>query len=142
MYYWIITLRQALKEPEARGALRSACLLLLTGVIFYTLVEKWSVVDALYFCVTTLTTVGFGNPAPTTDAGKLFTVLFVLSGVGMFLAVINGIGRAAVKTQVERMDRRRGGGGDVAAKLARYGESPFPEVPMPDDPPPDPASED
>lgn len=108
MYFWIITLRQALKEPEARGALRSAVILLVTGVLFYTLVEHWTVVDSLYFCVTTLTTVGFGNPAPTTDVGKLFTVFFVLSGVGMFLAVINGVGRAAVKNQVESLDRRRG----------------------------------
>ncbi len=101
MYFWIITLRQALKEPEARGALRSAVVLLATGVIFYMLVEHWTFVDSLYFCVTTLTTVGFGNPAPTTDVGKLFTVVFVLSGVGMFLAVINGLGKAAVKAQID-----------------------------------------
>ena len=114
MYYWIITLRRALREPEARGALRSAGLLLLTGVIFYMLVEHWSFVDALYFSVTTLTTVGFGNPAPSTDLGKLFTVFFVLSGVGMFLAVINAVGKAAVRAQLDSPKftskvRRRGG---------------------------------
>jgi hypothetical protein len=97
----MITLRRALKEPEARGALRSAGLLLLTGVIFYMIVEHWSFVDALYFSVTTLTTVGFGNPAPSTDLGKLFTVFFVLSGVGMFLAVINAVGKAAVRAQLD-----------------------------------------
>jgi voltage-gated potassium channel len=97
----MITLRRALRQPEARGALRSAGLLLFTGVIFYMIVEKWTFVDALYFSVTTLTTVGFGNPAPTTDLGKLFTVFFVLSGVGMFLAVINAVGKAAVHAQLE-----------------------------------------
>jgi hypothetical protein len=101
VYYWIITLRRALQEPEARGALRSAALLLATGVLFYCLVEKWTFVDSLYFCVTTLTTVGFGSPAPSTDIGKLFTVLFVLSGVGMFLAVINAVGKAAVRAQLD-----------------------------------------
>lgn len=126
MYFWIITLSRALKEPEARGALRSAALLLATGTIFYMLVEHWTLVDSLYFCVTTLTTVGFGSPAPTTDAGKLFTIFFVLSGVGMFLAVINGVGRAAVKTQIDTLDRRKGRGGS-AEKLARsYGESVLP----------------
>lgn len=115
-----------MREPEARGALRSAVLLLATGVLFYTLVEHWTVIDSLYFCVTTLTTVGFGSPAPTTDIGKLFTIFFVLSGVGMFLAVINGIGRAAVKTQVESIDRRRGGsGGDFSKVVERYGDSPL-----------------
>jgi voltage-gated potassium channel len=101
VYFWIITLRKALGQPEARGALRSAALLLATGVIFYMLVEHWSFVDALYFSVTTLTTVGFGNPAPQTDLGKLFTVFFVLSGVGMFLAVINAVGKAAVQAQLQ-----------------------------------------
>lgn len=101
MYYWILTLRKALQQPEARGALRSAALLLATGVVFYCLIEKWNFVDSLYFCVTTLTTVGFGNPAPSTDLGKLFTVFFVLSGVGMFLAVINAVGKAAVQAQLE-----------------------------------------
>lgn len=99
MYYWIITLRRAMSEPETRGALGSAGLLLAIGVVFYCIVEHWSFVDSLYFCVTTLTTVGFGNPAPSTDLGKLFTVFFVLSGVGMFLAVINALGKAAVKEQ-------------------------------------------
>lgn len=124
MYYWIITLRRALKEPEARGALRSAALLLTSGVIFYMLVEKWSFVDALYFSVTTLTTVGFGNPAPSTDLGKLFTVFFVLSGVGMFLAVINAVGKAAVQAQLEspkftsKVRRPRGQAGDGSGESA------------------------
>jgi hypothetical protein len=99
VYYWIITLRRAMNEPETRGALGSAGLLLAVGVIFYCIVENWSFVDSLYFCVTTLTTVGFGDPAPQTNLGKIFTVFFVLSGVGMFLAVINALGKAAVKEQ-------------------------------------------
>lgn len=131
MYFWIITLRRALSEPEARGALRSAALLLITGVAFYMIVENWSFVDALYFCVTTLTTVGFGNPAPSTDVGKLFTVFFVLSGVGMFLAVINGVGRAAVRAQVETGERRRGRKADIS-KLADYQETPLPKGPASD----------
>jgi TRAP-type C4-dicarboxylate transport system permease small subunit len=118
VYFWIITLRKALGQPEARGALRSAALLLATGVIFYMIVEHWSFVDALYFSVTTLTTVGFGNPAPSTDLGKLFTVFFVLSGVGMFLAVINAVGKAAVQAQLESprftaKARRRSGTGQA-----------------------------
>jgi hypothetical protein len=125
VYFWIITLSRALREPEARGALRSAALLLATGIVFYMLIEHWTFVDSLYFCVTTLTTVGFGNPAPTTDAGKLFTVFFVLSGVGMFLAVINGVGRAAVKTQVETLERRKGRTASFE-KLGRYAEAPLP----------------
>lgn len=135
MYYWIITLRRALKQPEARGAARSAVLLLATGTVFYCLVEKWSVVDSIYFCVTTLTTVGFGQPAPATAAGKLFTTFFVLSGVGMFLAVINAIGRAAVKTSVESTGRRRGRSDEAAAVIDQYSEPPEPDFSGPGDQP-------
>lgn len=119
MFFWILTVRDAMREPVARGALRSAAVLLLTGVLFYVLVEGWTFVDALYFCVTTLTTVGFGDPVPTTDLGKIFTVVFVLSGVGMFLAVLNSIGKVAVQNQIKSLDerarKRRGDGEPEAA---------------------------
>ena len=58
-------------------------LVLASGTTFYALVEGWSVVDALYFSVLTLTTVGFGDLVPTTVASKLFTVGYVLFGVGL-----------------------------------------------------------
>ena len=60
--------------------------LLVSGTTFFTLVEGWSVLDSFYFSVTTLTTVGFGDPAPTTALGKIFTILYIFVG----LAVIGG----------------------------------------------------
>jgi hypothetical protein len=122
VYRWIQTLWAAVKERETRGPLIAAGLLVLTGTIFYQIVEHWSFVDALYFSVTTLTTVGFGNPAPTTDLGKLFTVFFVISGVGMFLAVINAVGKAAVEQGVAR-PRRRGRQADSEVVDARAAEA-------------------
>jgi hypothetical protein len=83
--------------------------------VFYTLIEGWTLVDSFYFSVTTLTTVGFGDPAPTTDLGKIFTVFFILSGVGMLLAVINALGKQAVQQPGVRPLRRRGGPGDAPA---------------------------
>lgn len=95
-----------MREPEARSAILAAGFLLMVGVVFYCIVEDWTFVDSLYFCVTTLTTVGFGNPAPSTDLGKLFTVFFVLCGVGMFLAVINALGKAAMENARPRFSRK------------------------------------
>jgi hypothetical protein len=42
-------------------------------------------VDALYFSVVTLTTVGYGDFAPQTDLGKLFTAVYVRLGIGILL---------------------------------------------------------
>jgi len=116
VYRWILTLWDAIKQPDTRGPLMAAGLLIATGTVFYMIVEKWTFVNALYFSVTTLTTVGFGNPAPTTDLGKLFTVFFVISGVGMFLAVINALGHAAIQQGPARPRRRRGRDTEAAAQ--------------------------
>src|SRR5689334_6282254 len=56
------------------------------GCAFYWRVEHLRALDALYLSVMTLTTVGYGDVAPATDAGKLFTVGFVVIGMGLLLA--------------------------------------------------------
>jgi hypothetical protein len=99
VFRWLNTFAKAIRNPEARGPILVAGLLIAFGTIFYQIVEKWSFVDSVYFSVTTLTTVGFGNPAPTTDLGKLFTTFYVIAGVGMFLAVVNAVGKAAIESE-------------------------------------------
>jgi voltage-gated potassium channel Kch len=37
----------------------------------------------LYFSVITLTTVGYGDFSPQTPAGKIFTMIYVLVGLGL-----------------------------------------------------------
>jgi voltage-gated potassium channel Kch len=61
------------------------------GVIIYQRLEGWTFVDSLYFSVVSLTTVGYGDIAPTTDAGKLFTVLYLLIGVGIIAAFLGNL---------------------------------------------------
>jgi hypothetical protein len=78
--------RKMIQQPETRALLISASLIVVIGVVFYTRVEKWSVLDALYFCVITLGTVGYGDITPTTDLGKIFTIFYIIFG----LAVIGG----------------------------------------------------
>ena len=78
--------RKMIQQPETRALLISASLIVVIGVVFYTQVEKWSVLDAIYFCVVTLGTVGYGDITPTTDLGKIFTIFYIIFG----LAVIGG----------------------------------------------------
>lgn len=56
---------------------------LTTGAFFYHLVEGMSIVDAIYFSVITLTTVGYGDLTPHTDIGKIFTIGYVIIGIGI-----------------------------------------------------------
>ncbi len=63
--------------------------LLTLGTIMYRILEDWSWVDSLYFSTVAVTTVGFGDLAPSTDASKLFTVFYILSGVSVIAAYLN-----------------------------------------------------
>lgn len=59
------------------------------GSVFYVVVEKLSWLDAVYFCVITLTTIGYGDIVPRTDAGKFFTIFYVIVGVGIIATLVN-----------------------------------------------------
>ena len=56
---------------------------LLLGTICLSVLESWSPSDACYFCVTTLTTVGFGDVAPKTASGRFVTALYILFGASL-----------------------------------------------------------
>ena len=40
-------------------------------------------IDAIYFIAITVTTVGYGDVTPKTDRGKMFVMLFIITGVAM-----------------------------------------------------------
>lgn len=46
-----------------------------------TEVEKWTLVDSIYFTMTAVTTIGYGHISPATRYGRLFCVLYSLVGV-------------------------------------------------------------
>lgn len=91
---------------------RVRLLIILTAVVigmastFYYLVEGWGWVDAIYFSVITISTVGYGDFAPVTVPGKIFTSFYVLSGLGLFVATATAIGDSIIsrgdKDQIER----------------------------------------
>ena len=84
----------------------SVLAILVVGTTFYTLVEDWSVIEALYFTVITLTTIGYGDLHPTTEFSRVFTIFFVLAGVSTLLGFLNFILGRTVKEQVERRQQK------------------------------------
>ncbi len=63
-------------------------LLLVGGSLGFVHLEGLSALDAIYFSIVTVATVGFGDIHPVTPAGKLLTIFMIISGVGTFLGVI------------------------------------------------------
>lgn len=73
------------RSPGARVAFAAGVLGLLTalGTLGFAWIEDLSLLDALYMAVITLSTVGYQDVAPTTGAGRLYTVAFIMVGVGV-----------------------------------------------------------
>ena len=53
--------------------------------------EGLSPVDAFYFSIVTITTVGYGDIHPSTEPGKFLAVVLIISGVGTFLGVVANV---------------------------------------------------
>lgn len=66
-------------------------MLLVIGTAFYSGAEGWSVLDAPYFSVVTLTTIGFGDLAPTGNGVKPFTIVYSLVGIGVLASFVASI---------------------------------------------------
>ena len=73
---------RGLKDPEFRSLFYGVVGVLGIGTWFYARVEGWSILDSLYFSVITLTTVGYGDFSPKTTPGKIFTMIYILVGLG------------------------------------------------------------
>ncbi len=89
-------------DPQFRSLTFLVVLTLLGGTIFYSLEEGWSVVDAFYFSVTTLTTVGLGDLTPKTTIGKLFTVVYIFAGLSIILGFIDTVANETLRRQAGR----------------------------------------
>ena len=104
------------RDPETKALPVLAGLLMITGTIFYWRFEDgWSLIDALYFSVVTLTTVGYGDLHPTSPGTQIFTIIYILMGLGILVALLSSVAqqylrqRAEVGKVRERLGSRRRG---------------------------------
>ena len=77
------------KQPKYRALIIWVIVLLAIGTIFYNQVEGWGVLDSLYFSVITLSTVGYGDLTPTTSAGKVFSIVYILFGLSLLASFVS-----------------------------------------------------
>lgn len=64
--------------------------------VFYHFAEGWGPLDSVFFSVITISTVGYGDFSPQTAAGKLFTIFYVISGLGLFVATATAIANSII----------------------------------------------
>jgi voltage-gated potassium channel len=70
------------------------------GTITFHLLEGWSILDSLYVTAQTVTTVGFGDLAPTTPAGRAFATVFMIFGVGIVLYALTSTVQSIVHSEL------------------------------------------
>ncbi len=102
--------RRGFADARFRALAYLASLSLVTGTLFYWRFEDWGLVDSFYFSVITLTTVGYGDLAPTSTGTRLFTVFYVLFGLGILVALLSAVAGHAAEA---RMEKKTGSGGPV-----------------------------
>lgn len=85
--------------------------LVVLGTVAYALGEDWNVVDAFYFAVATLTTTSVSDPDLVLEHRwmKVFTVFYILIGIGILVEVIRRLGVAFVATRIEESRREAAG---------------------------------
>ncbi len=59
-------------------------LMMMLGTLGYIIIDNFTLMDAIYQTGITFTTVGFGEIAPISDAGRIFTITLIILGFGVF----------------------------------------------------------
>lgn len=110
--------RALFQQPESRALLFMAVSVIGLGTLFYHNVEGWRWLDALYFCVVTLVTIGYGDFTPKTDGGKLFTIVYIIIGLGILSGFIAVVGETVLKQRPLWVGKRANRAADVSADEA------------------------
>lgn len=82
-------------------------LVLLGSSVLVSTLEDISLFDAFYYCIVTVSTVGYGDISAHTTAGRIITLVLIISGVGTFLGVIGNATEMFVnREEHKKLDRK------------------------------------
>ena len=94
---FIRALRAAFTDGRVLGLAAFTFSIIACASVFYHYVEKWGWLDSVYFSVMTISTVGYGDFSPETAPGKLFTIGYVILGLGIFVAMATAVADAILE---------------------------------------------
>ena len=72
------------------------------GSYAYQKVEGWNSIDATYFVVITITTIGYGDIHPETDFGKGFTIFFSFFGIALAFYMVSVVGNYIFEKELQK----------------------------------------
>jgi voltage-gated potassium channel len=65
-------------------ALNAVIIVVVIGIIGYTVIEGMVLLDAIWMTLETLTTIGYGDIVPKTPQGRIFTLFLIVIGLSVF----------------------------------------------------------
>ena len=80
---------------------------LFIGTTGFMILEKLSFLDALYFTIVTISTVGYGDIHPTNVASKSFGIVLIIIGIGTFFTIITNVTQLLVQRGQDRLRKQR-----------------------------------
>jgi len=91
-------------ELRLRLSLSILAIIVLTAALFYRAIEGWSFINALYFAVSTASTVGYGDLTPTHEISRIFTIVFIILSTTLTLYSISLIAQKGIIFHMHKKD--------------------------------------
>ena len=111
---FVKALKIAVRDEGFAQIPRNRLLLVIIGTLTYTTTQDWSLVDGFYFAVATRTTSSIADPDLTITGApiKIFTVFYVLVGIGILVELARQLG---CLIEVRRAEAAKAAKGEHAA---------------------------
>jgi voltage-gated potassium channel len=77
------------------------------GTIGYVFIDDYNWFDAFYMTVITVSTVGYGEVEPLSNAGKIFTAALIMSSFGTFAYAISAITKFVIQGEFNQFIKHR-----------------------------------
>lgn len=81
--------------------------IMFTGVVGFMVTEQYSLLDALYMTVITLSTIGYHEVKPLTEAGKIFNIIFIISSFAIFTYALSSLSRYIISGEMAAHFKKR-----------------------------------
>ncbi len=98
-------IKDILEDKNYRPVLLSLIIIIAIGTTLFHFIEGWRWLDSLYYCIATLSTVGYGDFHPITDAGKIIFIIYIISGLGVLFAFVNVFAEKFIKQSAGLLEK-------------------------------------
>lgn len=105
---------------KLQNILKILAAILVVGTLGYMALEGFSLLDSLYMTVITISTVGFGEVGELSTAGKLFTIVIILLGLGTVAYALTNAAAFLLEGELSDILRRRKMKNDISSLKDHY----------------------